>query len=561
MKRRTIILLLVFAVCALFVLSGCDKNNDEQNTAEATEAATEMATEAATQEAETETETEILEPVEFELMIASKMSDLRAAEGKDTSKGDLILDYIKEKTGVSLVLNIPAFGGYNDTVTLMFASGEDMPDAVQTLNISGGLNTGVLKQAMDNGLILPVTEYCAKAENIQKYTSEKAFTSFTRNGELWVVPILRSNSRTAGIIMRWDWMQDLGYTDIALDQEYLSLEDWSSICYDMTYKDPDGNGEDDTWGFTQVGSWNKIPTHLLQAFGSNQGWQLDGSGNLVDTNLTTNWEATKEAIKYYKGMIDEGVIHPEALLMTSEEVRDKLYKGQVGGITAFGSGYSLSGFMQNIQKNDEDGTLKWFNGLVGPAGETKYVSGGTDTNGYVVTMDCDSPERLVSFFDWCLGDGFTKVTFGTEEGEDYTLDENGEGYFTREQYDNYLNNYGYYFSFTLWRRGINLNVLRTTQYDLSIKGVNASDEFNDAFVDWADVWEFDVDFDENYGYSPEISQSQQDANDALAQTIVKYLTGAASEENLDEAKQDLMDAGYSDYMAAMDAWYKENIEK
>ena len=551
MRKKLLLIFLIALMSITLIIAGCEKKDDASAETKAP-AETEMKSEE-TQEPET-TEAAPPEPIEFEIMVRTKYTDLRNSDNGDPSKGQAILDYITEQTGVTLKFNIPAYGGYYDVVTTTLAAGQDLPDAISWMDVNGE----TFQQAMDNGLIVPITPYWENSPNLKKYTTEKAKISFTRNGEIWQMPILRSNARLDGIILRWDWLQDLGFTDITLDQEYLDLEDWFEICEAMTFNDPDGNGEDDTWGFTHVSSWHKIPKHLLQVFGSNQGWQLNDSGALVDTNVTTNWDKTKEAINYYKDMIDAKIIHPEAFTMNSEEVRDKLYKGQIGGFTGFGSGYSLPGFMLNIQKIDADGSLKWFNGLIGPAGESKYVYSGTDTAGIAVTADCEAPERLVALFDWFLGDGYNTVTFGPNEGSDYSIDENGQAYYTKEQYLE-RQKYNYAISFQVFRRGETLVPLRTSPFTMEAREVNVTEEFNNAWVEWADKWEFDVAFDENYGYYPEKSQALFDSEEEFENVIIAYLNGAVEEAAMDEALRDMMDAGYSDYMADIDTWYKENI--
>lgn len=129
---------------------------------------------------------------------------------------------------------------------------------------------------------------------------------------------------TSVLVYRKDWMENLGMT------EPTTLDELHDLLYAFTYDDPDGNGQNDTYGIDASYVWRGL-WPVLGAFGmgtpDNYHWNEDGT---VTYNAAT--EDYHTALGIIKEWYDEGIIDPECITDDRAAVRTKWADGRTGAM-------------------------------------------------------------------------------------------------------------------------------------------------------------------------------------------------------------------------------------
>ena len=102
------------------------------------------------------------------------------------------------------------------------------------------------------------------------------FKWYEMDGKYYSIPETRPGDAQRNVIgIRGDWLENLGL------EIPTTIEEFEAVLDAFTYDDPDGNGIDDTYGFTGV-SWNSFSlSALCQAFGFNMDiWYVDDNGTI-----------------------------------------------------------------------------------------------------------------------------------------------------------------------------------------------------------------------------------------------------------------------------------------
>ncbi len=138
------------------------------------------------------------------------------------------------------------------------------------------------------------------------------------DGELFTLGYAPLTSRYPNIaVWRRTWLEAIG------EEVPTTLEDAERCWYAFTFDDPDGNGENDTYGLSKGGI-----SQVYAAYGLYTDWIMDENGQLVHKNVSPRRrEALEKLAKYYA----DGVLDPE--FITGEN-----YGGYWGVSHAFTSG-------------------------------------------------------------------------------------------------------------------------------------------------------------------------------------------------------------------------------
>lgn len=250
------------------------------------------------------------------------------------------------------------------------------------------------------------------------------------DGKCLNVPYAYSNIQSTGAIdYRADWLEKIGMS------EPTTLDELHDMLYAFTYSDPDGNGEDDTYGLSVQPAQEYQP--ILGAFGftSPQSFVLQDDGSVIYTGATEDY---RSALKIMKEWYDEGIVDPECISDDRAAIRTKWGNGQLGAIqeNAFWnwSSRGASSVKALVEGVYGKGTVDVLGPLTSPYGDGKvYASVGTPSSteslAWVFSADT-TDEQIIRFLQ--IQEGLTTnidlhvaVVYG-EEGVDYTLGEDGQ---------------------------------------------------------------------------------------------------------------------------------------
>ena len=147
-------------------------------------------------------------------------------------------EIVTEHYGVPVSMTHPARNNYMEVIQLAAMSG----DLHGLVEIFGG---SYLQEWQAEDLLYPLTDFLADNEVWNTVIPESWKETNTIGGEIWAIPTGDDgNASWFTRAIRGDWLDKFG-----LSKPY-TIDEFYEASYKFTYNDPDGNGQDDTVGFT-----------------------------------------------------------------------------------------------------------------------------------------------------------------------------------------------------------------------------------------------------------------------------------------------------------------------
>ncbi len=326
------------------------------------------------------------------------------AGAKPIIMNDRIMTYLNEKFGIELnVQYVPE--GNVEKVNVAMASG-DFPDIV-----TGSYGTSATQSWIDNGMLIPLNDYMDKYPNLKARLETYAWSAV--DGKYYGVPfITQYNSANQLIMMRQDWLDKL---NLAYPK---TLEELKKVFLAFTNDDPDGNGRNDTYGYTTVkpaGNFN----WAFYAFGRQYGdYELDANGQVIPW-----FEAPSfiPGMTYLHELWQAGVIDPEFLLNDLAKNEEKFYQGKAGAVVVPLYRH-VSRHEKNLQSISPDAAIAYGPAPLGPDGQSSGLSPQGKAGFFTgVTAVCKAPEKAVAFLDFMLSPEGHHLLRSGIEGIHYTV--------------------------------------------------------------------------------------------------------------------------------------------
>ncbi|MDI6617299.1 MAG: extracellular solute-binding protein [Clostridiales bacterium] len=177
----------------------------------------------------------------------------------------------EKRTNTILDIEAPPINNYNDRLNIVMASG-DLPDIIML----GGTGTTYQQWAKD-GLLLKLDDYFnnGKMPNAKKVLTDEEL-SFTRvanmNNELYSLPRVQTKPWD-NIVYRKDWLDKVGLKVPTTPEEF------KQVMLAFAKDDPDGNGKNDTFGFSYNIVMGPMDRNLINGFGIRPTSVPDENGN------------------------------------------------------------------------------------------------------------------------------------------------------------------------------------------------------------------------------------------------------------------------------------------
>jgi putative aldouronate transport system substrate-binding protein len=246
-------------------------------------------------------------------------------EGQDDFAAEFAL-----LTGTELQITQPPHQNYMERVLLSLSS-DQVPDIIEVL-------PEFLPRLIQTGTIIPLDAFIAGSSNLRSVDSRFVEPLRHPDGRLYAFP-----ARDGGgciTYIRGDWLENLG----------LPLPDtWDELVRVMeafTFGDPDRNGINDSYGYTDVAASSQDwYNRLIFGEGRVEIYWDDQEGRWVD-GFTR--QATRSALIRLKELYDRGIIDPAIPTNTTYSARTKFINGQAGIIT-----YWANHWARNLQDRTE----------------------------------------------------------------------------------------------------------------------------------------------------------------------------------------------------------------
>lgn len=178
-------------------------------------------------------------------------------------------------------------------------SGENIPDVIT-------VSPNVLFSYVDQGAIGGFSREFLKEhapllyESIQSDLGEVGFDCVSVDGLMYALPMFNVNmGKESPVIWNLDWLDAVGYEGIPT-----TLKEFEEVLRKFATEDPDGNGVNDTYGFSSS-AFNMF----YGAFGCAPGaWKTQKDGSVAYGFMQ---EGYKDALAWLAEMYAEGVLDPE----------------------------------------------------------------------------------------------------------------------------------------------------------------------------------------------------------------------------------------------------------
>lgn len=254
------------------------------------------------------------------------------------------------------------------------------------------------------GLLIDMSSYLDEyAPNYRSMTPEsvQAWGQYA-GGEYAIVQERFASSVVNHVVyVRQDWLDNLG---LSIPTNW---EEFENVIRAFSEDDPDGNGQNDTWGWSMLGHYKNA---ILSMYGANgDSWYKMEDGTFENANLLPE---RLEAMKLMEKIVDNGWCDKE-WLSTADDQYTQFATGKLGFLACEHS---------NLQ-NKAWTTLK----ANFPEAKVSVMPSFTEYGFYqerecqflsCVPTTCKNPEAVAQYIDWMITDGWEMLRYG-EEGVDF----------------------------------------------------------------------------------------------------------------------------------------------
>lgn len=220
--------------------------------------------------------------------------------------------------------------------------------------------------------------------NLAPDSDEEAYTS-----------LVGIQTHTEGIVwaptLRLDWLENLGfdipedaapigdadgYERIYWTDYQFTMEELEEILTAFTNDDPDGNGQNDTFGMLPFNNNTNWGMTYFGAYGLGLGYNLIENGELKPAIIS---EAYRDSLINLAKWYEEGIIDPEWTTLDERTAWEKYQSGSIGYYIAQRTYLAQESWTDgraphNILSADPDAKLLAFPGEVGPEGKSGQAS-------------------------------------------------------------------------------------------------------------------------------------------------------------------------------------------
>ena len=343
--------------------------------------------------------------------------------GKIFLEDDPVIAEIEKKTNTKITMNLGNAATTLSDFSMLVASG-DVPDIVM-------LQQFEYQQFVDQGIFLELDELVDKyGSNLKKAVGEEqahTWDVLRTNGNLYAIPKLTSAGKYL-LSAREDWMNNLGI------ETPETLDEYVDMIRRFTTDDPDGNGQNDTYGLSYGSAGNNSSymfafSPIFGAYGI-QPQQFKIKGDKFVPSSTS--EEYKQAIELIAQLYKEKVIDQEIFIQKDDQACQKLVNSKSGSFLGWWS--IVPNILMDQWKMAEvtpGAAWKTLPAPKGADGQQGYISQPEIQCTVSISKKCKNPEAAIRLLDYLASEeGYRLATKGiagvhydpetgvaTEEGE------------------------------------------------------------------------------------------------------------------------------------------------
>ncbi|QSS98786.1 ABC transporter substrate-binding protein [Pontibacillus sp. ALD_SL1] len=327
---------------------------------------------------------------------------------------------LEEETNVHIDWNNIPGDGYQEKKNLMLAS-DDLPDAFY----GAGFSDHDLLTYGKSGAIIPLEDLIKEhAPNLNKMLEERPEIKSVitaPDGHIYSLPVAAEMDIGATPFftsINTTWLEKL---DLEMPT---TLEEYHDVLVAFKEQDPNGNGKQDEipLSFMHMFWTADIADLIFGAFGmpDNLDHRTVRDGEVI---LTASQPEYKEAIKYFHGWVEEGLVDKESF---TQDISQYLAKGKTEDVTLGSYVWWETEEVVGPDRADDYALMPPLEGpngdkLVGRANGSQYSRGA-----FVITKENQNPEVTMRWIDQQYEPYMAAQNFWGPIGEIYEKDEDGK---------------------------------------------------------------------------------------------------------------------------------------
>ncbi|SDE11870.1 ABC-type glycerol-3-phosphate transport system, substrate-binding protein [Paenibacillus sp. UNCCL117] len=334
-----------------------------------------------------------------------------------TDDTDFVRKRIEEKFNVDLKVTYMVAGNdYNSKINVLLAS--TPPDMWRDNTPDGGQ-----KYAID-GLLADLTRFVTPVTmpNYFKYwTSEEEVKRYRTNNQYVRAPLPRPKRTYRSWYVRKDWLDKLG---LKMPNNY---DEYVNMLKQFTFNDPDGNGKQDTYGFTTSGNGANLGYDWPEFVKNDLPFPSFIENNqYADSSMHPKMEQVlNDVVK----LMNDKVIDPDWFLNKAPQHIEKAIQGKVGVVLSGAKNFAYDNNTQGIQYRTKqiNSQAEW---QPMPIFANKAIGSKSAPGSPILfpkTVADKNPERIertTAILDWLASEeGYLLTHYGVE-GKHYTRDGN-----------------------------------------------------------------------------------------------------------------------------------------
>ncbi len=332
-------------------------------------------------------------------------------------------DIIREELGINLNYVIIPPGGDGEAKLNAAAASDSLPDIFQMTTANRTEVRNALHRFYELGLAAPVDDLMPLMPERVKthYNDQLLLDLVTFDGQLYGLPEPPAIPKREGLVIRKDWLDKLGL------EAPTTLDELHEVAKAFTEQDPDGNGENDTYG---IGAFIEGPgvgrrfNYILGAYGVPGEWSFNNPENF---GLNVRNPQYPEAVAFLKQIMDEKIVDPDWPTLSKDEFRARWKQGKFGIMWEDFAALTNKSNYAPFDENFPDAEWIPLPSPTGPNGEAYYdvyVGTGQIFGISHTAAEQGKGEAIARLLEWMATDGYYLLGFG-EEGVNFILLDDG----------------------------------------------------------------------------------------------------------------------------------------
>lgn len=457
---------------------------------------------------------------------------------------DEVIQTYEDYTNTTVEWRLEANDTYGDKLGLTLMDRNNMPMVI-TCTGSGAISANIV-DAAKKGAFWDLSPYIKDYPNLSQ-ANENVLNNLTINGELIGIPRTRDIGRF-GFAYRTDWAEKLGLS------EPKTVEDVYNMWHAFTYDDPDGDGQDNTYGLELCKYTG--PIDVMQTwFGCGNEW-VDQGGKLVPVHQTDEY---KEALKWVRKVYEDGLVRPDWATVDTSTWEDACKTGEAGSFLDTMDGakriwnYFTNNNIASVVDSSKTATMTMVGPIAKDASSEPRTLATSGYNGFYVITKAgaateDDLKACLNFLDKMNDNEMLNLADYGIEGISYTINENGNVVLNSDMDSSQMPNCGL-------NQAVAYIPARNARTDIvSTEATESAQAATDCMLKNIDYAVFNPclgllsNSDANAESGTDIEQIIDDAR-------TQYICGQIDEAGLDDAAQQWLDRGGAQVIEELNAQY------